>query len=192
MPPLEKGDPIRTLGLAEVLEPRSGKYAKGDIVSALLHWGEELVIPESSVSAKVDKSLPYEWYLSVIGLTGLTAYFGLKMWVKFRKAKLFLSLQPRWPLVPWWSSSLSIYLRHQKLWELPARKKSASGSNPWVLNCASTTRTPTTSSSWTSALVRAFRFVLRQRGRRDLELCVETYQEIRPYYRMWSHFWIQR
>lgn len=90
MPPLEKGDPIRTLGLAEVLESRSGKYAKGDIVSALLHWGEELVIPESSVSAKVDKSLPYEWYLSVIGLTGLTAYFGLKKVGQFQEGQTVL------------------------------------------------------------------------------------------------------
>ncbi|KAM9905970.1 hypothetical protein OXX69_006985 [Metschnikowia pulcherrima] len=78
LPPILKGDPIRSLGLAEVLESKSEKYAKGDVVSGVLNWSDELVIPESSVSTKVDKSLPYEWYLSAIGLTGLTAYFGLK------------------------------------------------------------------------------------------------------------------
>ncbi|KAJ8143961.1 hypothetical protein OXX80_003968 [Metschnikowia pulcherrima] len=78
MPPVFKGEPIRTLGLAEVLESKSDKYAKGDVVSAVLHWAEELVIPDTNVSTIVDKSLPYEWYLSAIGLTGLTAYFGLE------------------------------------------------------------------------------------------------------------------
>lgn len=78
LPPVLKGDAIRTLGLGEVLESKSDKYVKGDVVSGVFHWADELIIPESSVSAKVDKSLPSEWYLSVIGLTGLTAYFGLK------------------------------------------------------------------------------------------------------------------
>ncbi|GEQ71237.1 hypothetical protein JCM33374_g4918 [Metschnikowia sp. JCM 33374] len=78
MPPILKGDAVRSLGLAEVLESKSDKYAKGDVVSALLSWANESVIPEATVSTKIDKSLPYEWYLSTIGLTGLTAYFGLK------------------------------------------------------------------------------------------------------------------
>ncbi|GEQ69294.1 hypothetical protein JCM33374_g2965 [Metschnikowia sp. JCM 33374] len=78
MAPVFKGEPIRSLGLAEVMESKSDKYVAGDVVSGFLHWADVLVIPESSVTTKVDKSLPYEWYLSAIGLTGLTAYFGLK------------------------------------------------------------------------------------------------------------------
>lgn len=78
VPPILKGDLIRSLGLAEVVESKSSKYAKGDVVTGLFGWSQELVIPESSVTTKVDKSVPYEMYLSTIGLTGLTAYFGLK------------------------------------------------------------------------------------------------------------------
>ncbi|OBA24044.1 NAD(P)-binding protein [Metschnikowia bicuspidata var. bicuspidata NRRL YB-4993] len=78
VPPILKGEPIRSLGLGEVLESKSDKYVVGDVVTGLLNWSQELVIPEASVSTKIDKLLPYEWYLSAIGLTGLTAYFGLK------------------------------------------------------------------------------------------------------------------
>ncbi|OBA23436.1 NAD(P)-binding protein [Metschnikowia bicuspidata var. bicuspidata NRRL YB-4993] len=90
LPPILKGDAIRTLGLGEVLESKSDKYVKGDVISGVFHWGDEVIIPEASVSAKVDKSLPYEWYLSAIGLTGLTAYFGLKNIGQFKEGQTVL------------------------------------------------------------------------------------------------------
>ncbi|OBA17969.1 NAD(P)-binding protein [Metschnikowia bicuspidata var. bicuspidata NRRL YB-4993] len=90
MPPILKGDAIRTLGLGEVLESKSDKYVKGDVISGVFHWGDEIIIPEASVSAKVDKSLPYEWYLSAIGLTGLTAYFGLQKVGQFKEGQTVL------------------------------------------------------------------------------------------------------
>ncbi|OBA21152.1 NAD(P)-binding protein [Metschnikowia bicuspidata var. bicuspidata NRRL YB-4993] len=90
MPPVYKGEAIRTLGLGEVLESRSAEYATGDVITGVFHWGDELIIPEGSVSAKVDKSLPYEWYLSAIGLTGLTAYFGLQKIGQFKEGQSVL------------------------------------------------------------------------------------------------------
>ncbi|OBA20745.1 NAD(P)-binding protein [Metschnikowia bicuspidata var. bicuspidata NRRL YB-4993] len=90
MPPVVKGEAIRTLGLGEVLESKSDKYAAGDVITGVFHWGDELIVPEASVSGKVDKSLPYEWYLSAIGLTGLTAYFGLQKIGQFKEGQSVL------------------------------------------------------------------------------------------------------
>lgn len=78
VPPVLKGEVVRSLGLAEVLESRSEKYAVGDRVVGLLGWADELVVSESVISSKVDKSLAPELFLSSLGMTGLTAYFGLK------------------------------------------------------------------------------------------------------------------
>lgn len=76
--PILKGDIIRSIGLGEVLESRSEKYAKGDVVVGLMGWASEIIVSEAAISAKVDKSLAPELYLSSLGMTGLTAYFGLK------------------------------------------------------------------------------------------------------------------
>lgn len=78
MPPVEKGHDVRSLALAEVLDSKSPDWTKGDVAVGLLSWSEQTVITADKLTTKVDKSLPYEYYLSVLGLTGLTAYFGLK------------------------------------------------------------------------------------------------------------------
>lgn len=75
--PIEEGDVVKSLGVGQVVESKSEKYKKGDYVRGLLGWGEEVIVPDSNINAKVDTSLPFELYLSTIGLTGLTAYFGL-------------------------------------------------------------------------------------------------------------------
>lgn len=78
VPPIEEGEIIRSLGLAKVIESRSDKYAKGDHVVGLFGWAEELVVKDTAITTKIDTSLAPELYLSSIGMTGLTAYFGLK------------------------------------------------------------------------------------------------------------------
>lgn len=78
VPPILKGEIVRSIGVGEVLESQSEKYVVGDRVVGLLGWSSELVIPASNISAKLDQSLPPQLYLSSLGLTGLTAYFGLK------------------------------------------------------------------------------------------------------------------
>lgn len=77
--PILKGDVVRSLALAEVLESKSDKCQKGDIVSGLFGWAEQLVVPEQAVLNKInpDDKLPLPLYLSSLGMTGLTAYFGL-------------------------------------------------------------------------------------------------------------------
>lgn len=79
-PPILKGQAIRSLGLAEVLETKSEKYQVGDIVSGFLAWQDNIVVHESRIFNKVPTSsgLPLPIFLSSLGMTGLTAYFGLK------------------------------------------------------------------------------------------------------------------
>lgn len=79
-PPILKGESIRSLGLAEVLESKSEKYKAGDIVNGLLAWQDKIVVHESRIFNVVPTSsgLPLPIFLSSLGMTGLTAYFGLK------------------------------------------------------------------------------------------------------------------
>ncbi|SGZ56078.1 CIC11C00000003245 [Sungouiella intermedia] len=78
--PVLKGDVVRSLAMAEVLESKSDKYQKGDIVNGMFGWSEELVVSEQAIFNKIDVSsgLPLPLFLSSLGMTGLTAYFGLK------------------------------------------------------------------------------------------------------------------
>lgn len=63
--------------LAEVVESNSDLFKKGDIVNSNLSWAEYNVAAPEKLQ-KVDPSqAPITARLSVLGLTGLTAYFGL-------------------------------------------------------------------------------------------------------------------
>lgn len=79
-PPILPGDVVRSLALGEVLESTSEKYQKGDIVNGEFGWLQEFVADEASIFNKVDTSagLPLPLFLSSLGMTGLTAYFGVK------------------------------------------------------------------------------------------------------------------
>lgn len=77
--PVQKGAIVESLGLGEVLESKSSKYSKGDVVVGLFGWARQIVVHEAVIANKVDTllGLPLPLYLSSLGLTGLTAYFGL-------------------------------------------------------------------------------------------------------------------
>lgn len=77
--PVEKGAVVDSLGLGEVVDSKSLKYKKGDMVVGILGWANEIVVNESAILNTIDNSsgLPLTIYLSSLGLTGLTAYLGL-------------------------------------------------------------------------------------------------------------------
>src|SRR5690606_15411500 len=53
------------------------RFQKGDIVTGTLNWGEYNIVQANAVQ-KVDPSIaPITTRLGVLGMTGLTAYFGL-------------------------------------------------------------------------------------------------------------------
>jgi len=77
--PVKEGAPMAARGLAEVIESKSSSYKKGDIVIASTGWSEYSVIPAKQLQPAPDlpDGKPKTQYLGALGLTGLTAYFGL-------------------------------------------------------------------------------------------------------------------
>ncbi|MED1124885.1 NADP-dependent oxidoreductase [Bacillus atrophaeus] len=63
--------------IAEVVSDGEGQFKKGDIVIGNLNWQEYSAASESALR-KIDTSIaPASAYLGILGMTGLTAYFGL-------------------------------------------------------------------------------------------------------------------
>jgi NADPH-dependent curcumin reductase CurA len=73
---LSGGDVMAGGGLAEVIESRADTLAPGDIVNAETGWQEYAVVPARQAT-KIDVKGALTNYLSVLGVTGLTAYLGL-------------------------------------------------------------------------------------------------------------------
>ena len=76
-PPFEIDQAIKGGVIAKVLESISDNFKTGDLVSGMLPWKEHFLASEKEVK-KIDTTVaPASYYLGVLGMTGLTAYFGL-------------------------------------------------------------------------------------------------------------------
>ena len=73
---LNPGDVMAGWGLGEVVKSNSEKFAAGDLVSGEYGWQEYSSFPARALT-KHDKRHKPEHILGVLGITGLTAYFGL-------------------------------------------------------------------------------------------------------------------
>lgn len=77
VPPFELDSVITSAVIGQVIDSKSAHFEKNDVVTGALGWQEYSVVEESGVR-KIDTNLaPASAYLSVLGMTGLTAYFGL-------------------------------------------------------------------------------------------------------------------
>jgi NADPH:quinone reductase len=77
IPPFEVGKPLMSGVVAKVIESKSTNFSSGDFVTGLLPWREKMIVPEKHVQ-KIDASIaPPSYYLGILGMPGLTAYFGL-------------------------------------------------------------------------------------------------------------------
>jgi hypothetical protein len=77
IPPFEIGKPLTGGVVAKVIESKSANYKPGDIVTGFLQWQEKMIVPEKHVE-KIDATIaPPSYYLGILGMPGLTAYFGL-------------------------------------------------------------------------------------------------------------------
>ena len=75
--PFELEKVISSGVIAEVVDSKLEDYKTGDFVSGLLEW-KEYQTSNGNGLLKVDNKLaPLSTYLGVLGMTGLTAYFGL-------------------------------------------------------------------------------------------------------------------
>src|SRR5512145_2772285 len=78
MPAIPIGDVIRSSGVGEVLESRSPLYAPGQLVSGLVGWQEYAIADGAGRRMQaVPAGVSAVDAVSLFGITGLTAYFGL-------------------------------------------------------------------------------------------------------------------
>src|SRR5271165_163880 len=77
MPPVGIGEVMRALGVGVVTASRNPRFAVGDHVSGLLGV-QEYALTDGRGVTKIDARIaPLPKYLSTLGMTGMTAYFGL-------------------------------------------------------------------------------------------------------------------
>jgi NADPH-dependent curcumin reductase len=77
VPPLEIGELMRAAGIGRVIESRHPDYAVGDEVFGVFGV-QRYAVSDGTGARKIDTSLaPAPVYLGALGLSGLTAYFGL-------------------------------------------------------------------------------------------------------------------
>jgi NADPH-dependent curcumin reductase CurA len=76
-PPFQLDQPIEGAVIAKVINSLSPGLKRGDIVSGRLPWREQTIICSRGLQIIEETALPLSYYLGVLGMTGLTAYFGL-------------------------------------------------------------------------------------------------------------------
>lgn len=75
--PVEVGDVMRALGVGKVIESKHPKFQEGDFVSGTLGI-QQYAKTDGKGFNKVDPELaPLPTYLNPLGMTGMTAYFGI-------------------------------------------------------------------------------------------------------------------
>lgn len=77
LPAVPIGDVVRCAGAGTVLESKREGVSKGDRLFTLVGWQEYAVLAASDRPSPIPPGVPLEDALSVFGVTGLTAYFGL-------------------------------------------------------------------------------------------------------------------
>ena len=76
-PRIEVGDTMRAFSVGVILESKHPDYAVGDPVMGIFGWQDYAVVDPQRVMRKVrETDLPLSLSLGVLGLNGMTAYFG--------------------------------------------------------------------------------------------------------------------
>ena len=77
-PRIEVGDTMRAFSVGDVIESRNPAYAVGDKVMGIFGLQDYAAVKQPQVMRKVlEADLPLSLSLGVLGLNGLTAYFGV-------------------------------------------------------------------------------------------------------------------
>lgn len=75
LPPVGIGEPIRSLGLARVIQSRSDRFSVGAVVRGFVGWRDRFVVDLADGWELMPDDSPAR--LGVLGLTGLTAWVGI-------------------------------------------------------------------------------------------------------------------
>jgi NADPH-dependent curcumin reductase CurA len=79
LPAVKIGEVVRSVGVGRVVKSRHPDFAPGDVVTGMLGWQDYALFQADGPGApqKVIPGVPIPLAMSALGLTGLTAYFGL-------------------------------------------------------------------------------------------------------------------
>ena len=75
MPPIQIDEVIRSGGMGRIIQSKNEKFKEGDLVNGFVGWQTHL-ISDGKGYRVVPELLPIPTMLNVLGLTGVTAYFG--------------------------------------------------------------------------------------------------------------------
>ncbi|HYW49881.1 MAG TPA: NADP-dependent oxidoreductase [Gemmatimonadaceae bacterium] len=79
VPPFQVGAPLEGDCIGEVVESRAENFAAGDVVQSFFGW-REFHVSDAKLLRKVDPSVePRSAWLGVLGVTGFTAWAGLRL-----------------------------------------------------------------------------------------------------------------
>ncbi|MFQ5622479.1 MAG: NADP-dependent oxidoreductase [Paracoccaceae bacterium] len=77
-PPVAIGEVMRAFSVGRIVASRHPDFAEGEVVSGLFGWQRYAVSDGANVERRVtERDLPASLSLGVLGLNGITAYFGL-------------------------------------------------------------------------------------------------------------------
>ena len=77
VPPFQLGEPMDGGAIGEVVESRIDGLNPGDLVQHMSGWRDEAVVPARMAQKLPDMDVAPEHFLGALGVTGITAYFGL-------------------------------------------------------------------------------------------------------------------
>lgn len=77
VPSFKIDEPITGGSVAMVKESNSPKFKKGDTVIAMLPWTTYSIQKDDKIQKIETTDIPVSYYLGVLGMPGMTAYFGL-------------------------------------------------------------------------------------------------------------------
>ncbi len=79
VPPFELGEPLSGGAIGVVVESRASDLKPGDAVTSMFGWRECFVAPAKTLRAVSHEYTPLSIYLGTLGMTGLTAWAGLRL-----------------------------------------------------------------------------------------------------------------
>ena len=77
VPPFQLGEPMDGGAIGEVVDSNAEGFATGDLVQHMAGWRDEAVVSARTAQKLPELGVPPERFLGVLGVTGVTAYFGL-------------------------------------------------------------------------------------------------------------------
>ena len=78
LPAVQKGEVMRSLGMGVIVKTANPAFKTGDIVQGMTGWQTHVITDGRGFSQVPDNSgLPLATYMGPLGMTGITAYFGL-------------------------------------------------------------------------------------------------------------------